>query len=45
MIDKEEVVGVHSPKFGFEKNIDGAKGTVQRFGITHPAIADGIGRK
>jgi hypothetical protein len=40
MIDKEEIV--HSPKFGFEENIDGAKGTVQSFGITHTAVADGM---
>ena len=42
MTDKEEVVGVHSPEFGFEENIDSVNGTVQRFGITHPAVADGM---
>ncbi len=39
--DKEEVMGVHSPKFGFEENNDDdLDGAVQRFGITHPAVAD-----
>jgi thiol-disulfide isomerase/thioredoxin len=42
MTDKEEVVGVHSPEFGFEENIDSVNGTVQRFGITHPAVANGM---
>ena len=33
--------GVHSPKFGFEENNDDdLDGAVQRFGITHPAVAD-----
>src|SRR5215207_2925333 len=39
MTDKE-VVGVHSPELEFEKNIGSMKGAVQRFGITHPAVAD-----
>jgi thiol-disulfide isomerase/thioredoxin len=42
MTDKEEVVGVHSPEFGFEENIDSVNGTVQKFGITHPAVTDGM---
>jgi thiol-disulfide isomerase/thioredoxin len=42
MTDKEEVVGVHSPEFGFEENIDSVNGTVQRFGITNAAVADGM---
>jgi hypothetical protein len=42
MTDREEVVGVHSPESGFEENIDSVNGTVQRFGITHPAVADGM---
>jgi hypothetical protein len=42
MTDKEEVVGVHSPEFGFEENIDSVNGTVQRFGITNPTLADGM---
>jgi thiol-disulfide isomerase/thioredoxin len=42
MTDKEEVVGVHSPEFEFEKNIDSAKGAVQRFGITDPEVSNGM---
>jgi thiol-disulfide isomerase/thioredoxin len=42
MTDKEEVVGVHSPEFGFEENIDSVNGSVQRSGMTHPAVADGM---
>jgi thiol-disulfide isomerase/thioredoxin len=42
MTDKEEVVGVHSPEFRFEENINDVNGAVQRFGITHPAVADGM---
>jgi thiol-disulfide isomerase/thioredoxin len=42
MTDKEEVVGVHSPEFGFEENIDSVKGPSQRSGMTHPAVADGM---
>jgi hypothetical protein len=38
LTDKEEVVGVHSPEFGFEENITGVNGAVQRFGITPPNI-------
>ena len=33
-------VGVHSPEFQFEKNLDNVKGAVQRFGITYPVILD-----
>jgi thiol-disulfide isomerase/thioredoxin len=33
------IFGVHSPEFTFEKNYANVKGAVQRFGITHPAIA------
>src|SRR5918992_346587 len=40
--DKEEVVGVHSPELEFEENIDSMNDTVQRFGITNPAVADGM---
>ena len=42
MTDKEEVVGVHSPEFGFEENIDSVKSPGQRSGMTHPAVADGM---
>jgi thiol-disulfide isomerase/thioredoxin len=38
MTDKEEIVGVHSPKFGFEENIDSVNGAVQRSEMTYPAI-------
>ena len=37
--------GVHSPEFEFEKNYANVKGAVQRFGITHPVMADWNGRK
>jgi hypothetical protein len=40
MTDKEEVVGVHSPEFTFEKNYANVKDAVQRFGITYPVILD-----
>ena len=39
---KEEVVGVHSPELEFEENIGNVNGTVQRFGITNPTLADGM---
>src|ERR687891_116043 len=42
MTDKEEVVGVHSPEFGFEENIDSMNGTVQRSEMTYPAIEAGM---
>jgi thiol-disulfide isomerase/thioredoxin len=42
MTDKEEAVGVHSPELGFEENIDSMNDTVQRFGITNPAVVDGM---
>ena len=42
MTDKEEELGVHSPEFEFEKNIDSAKDAVQRFGITYPAVTNGM---
>ena len=38
MTDKEEIVGVHSPEFEFEKDIDSVNNTVQRSQMTHPAI-------
>jgi hypothetical protein len=38
----EEVVGVHSPEFESEKNIDSVKDADQRFGITYPAVANGM---
>src|SRR5215203_525841 len=42
MTDKEEVVGIHSPEFGFEENIDSVNGTVQRSEMTYPAIEAGM---
>ena len=42
MTGKEEVVGVHSPELEFEENIGNVNGTVQRFGITNPTLADGM---
>jgi hypothetical protein len=39
MTSKEDVVGVHSPEFGFEENIDSVNGTVQRSGITNPLFS------
>src|SRR5919107_2847138 len=42
MTDKEEVVGVHSPKLGFEENIDSVNGTVKRSEMTNPAIEAGM---
>jgi thiol-disulfide isomerase/thioredoxin len=40
-ITDKEVVGVHTPEFRFEENIN-VNGAVQGFGITSPAIADGM---
>jgi hypothetical protein len=40
MTDKEEVVGIHSPEFQFEKNFTNVKDVVQRFGIKYPVILD-----
>lgn len=34
------IVGVHSPEFSFEKNIDNVKDAVQRFGIKYPVVQD-----
>ena len=42
MTDKEKVVGVHSPEFESEKNIDSVKDADQRSGITYPAVANGM---
>jgi thiol-disulfide isomerase/thioredoxin len=35
-----DIVGVHSPEFSFEKNINNVKDAVQRFGIRYPVILD-----
>ncbi|MGB8134050.1 MAG: hypothetical protein WCE99_07645, partial [Nitrososphaeraceae archaeon] len=42
MTDKEEGVGVHSPEFESEKNIDSVNDADQRSGITYPAVANGM---
>jgi hypothetical protein len=38
---KEEVVGVHSPDFGFKEKIDSVNGAGQRSEMTNPAIEPG----
>ena len=42
MTDKEEVVGVHSPEFEFEKNHANVNGAGQRSEMTNPAIEAGM---
>jgi thiol-disulfide isomerase/thioredoxin len=34
------IVGVHTPEFGFEKNIDNVKMSLQKYGIRYPVIQD-----
>jgi thiol-disulfide isomerase/thioredoxin len=34
------IVGIHSPEFEFEKNIDNVKQAVTRFGIEYPVLLD-----
>jgi thiol-disulfide isomerase/thioredoxin len=34
------IVGIHSPEFEFEKNIDNVKKAVERFGIKYPILLD-----
>ena len=34
------IVGVHTPEFEFEKNIDNLKAAVKKFGIKYPVIQD-----
>ncbi|MDW0152905.1 MAG: thioredoxin family protein [Nitrososphaeraceae archaeon] len=34
------IVGVHSPEFEFEKNIDNVKQAITRFGIKYPVLLD-----
>ena len=34
------LVGIHSPEFEFEKNIDNVKQAVERFGIKYPVLLD-----
>ncbi len=34
------VVGIHTPEFNFEKNVDNVKTAVQRYGIMYPVLQD-----
>lgn len=34
------VIGVHSPEFAFEKNLDNVRKAVKRFGVTYPVAVD-----
>ncbi|MGI0038154.1 MAG: thioredoxin family protein [Nitrososphaera sp.] len=34
------IVGVHSPEFEFEKNIDNVKAAVEKYGIEYPVVQD-----
>src|ERR1700757_715197 len=34
------VIGVHTPEFGFEKNVDNIRGALKRFGIGYPVAVD-----
>ena len=34
------IIGVHSPEFGFEKNIDNVREATQRFGLKYPIAID-----
>ncbi|MDE1867829.1 MAG: redoxin domain-containing protein, partial [Thaumarchaeota archaeon] len=34
------IVGIHSPEFEFEKNIDNVKMAVQKYNITYPVVLD-----
>src|SRR5919107_290699 len=34
------IVGVHSPEFEFEKNVDNVKAAVQKYGIKYPVVQD-----
>lgn len=35
-----EIVGIHTPEFAFEKDIDNVREAMKRFGITHPIVLD-----
>jgi len=35
-----EIVGIHTPEFDFEKNINNVQAAVQKFGIHYPVILD-----
>jgi thiol-disulfide isomerase/thioredoxin len=34
------VIGVHTPEFGFEKNVDNIRSALKMFGITYPVAVD-----
>lgn len=34
------IIGIHTPEFAFEKNIDNVREAMQKFGITHPIVLD-----
>ncbi len=36
------IVGVHTPEFEFEKNIENVKSAVQRYGINYPVLLDNV---
>ncbi|MCI0619550.1 redoxin family protein [Candidatus Wolfebacteria bacterium] len=35
-----EIVGIHTPEFAFERDIDNVRQAMKRFGITHPIVLD-----
>lgn len=35
-----EVIGIHTPEFAFEKDIDNVREAMQKFGIEHPIVLD-----
>lgn len=35
-----EIVGIHTPEFAFEKDINNVREAMQRFGITYPVVLD-----
>lgn len=35
-----EIVGIHTPEFAFEKDIDNVREAMKRFGIMHPVVLD-----
>lgn len=35
-----EIIGIHTPEFAFEKNIDNVRSAMKRFGITYPVVLD-----
>ena len=35
-----EIIGIHTPEFAFERDINNVKDAMKRFGITHPIVLD-----